>query len=66
QPLSAGQMREGMFVFVLHVPKKVIPLSTSVIDPAVYPPVEKAMGIELAKYALEGVKRKKKARTGWA
>ncbi len=33
-----------MFVFVLHVPKKVIPLSSSVIDPAVYPPVEKAMG----------------------
>ncbi|MBL8591445.1 MAG: DUF917 family protein, partial [Devosia sp.] len=50
QPLSAGQLREGMFVFVLHVPKKVIPLSSSVIDPAVYPPVEKAMGIELAKY----------------
>lgn len=65
QPLSAGQLREGMFVFVLHVPKKVIPLSSSVIDPAVYPPVEKAMGIELAKYALEGVKRKKKARKGW-
>ena len=66
QPLSAGQLREGMFVFVLHVPKKVIPLSSSVIDPAVYPPVEKAMGIELAKYALEGVKRKKKVRKGWA
>lgn len=65
QPLSAGQLREGMFVFVLHVPKKVIPLSSSVLDPAVYPPVEKAMGIELAKYALEGVKRKKKARKGW-
>lgn len=65
QPLSAGQLREGMFVFVLHVPKKVIPLSSSVLDPAVYPPVEKAMGIELAKYALDGVKRKKKARKGW-
>lgn len=65
QPLSAGQLREGMFVFVLHVPKKVIPLSSSVVDPAVYPPVERAMGIELAKYALEGVKRKKKARKGW-
>lgn len=64
-PLSAGQLREGMFVFVLHVPKKVIPLSSSVLDPAVYPPVEKAMGIELAKYALDGVKRKKKARKGW-
>jgi len=64
-PLSAGQLREGMFIFILHVPKKVIPLSSSVLDPAVYPPVEKAMGIELAKYALEGVKGKKKARKGW-
>lgn len=64
-PLSAGQLREGMFVFVLHVPKKIIPLASSVLDPAVYPSVEKAMGIELAKYALDGVKRKKKARKGW-
>jgi DUF917 family protein len=63
-PLSAGQLREGMYIFVLHVPKRVIPLSSSVLDPAVYPPVEKAMGIELAKYALEGVKQKKK-RKGW-
>jgi uncharacterized protein len=63
-PLSAGQLREGMYIFVLHVPKKIIPLSSSVLDPAVYPPVEKAMGIELAKYALEGVKPKKKAK-GW-
>ena len=27
-------------------------LSSSVLDPAVYPPVEKAMGIEMARYAL--------------
>jgi DUF917 family protein len=63
-PLSAGQLREGMYVFVLHVPKSVIPLSSSVLDPAVYPPVEQAMGIELAKYALDGVKARKK-RKGW-
>ena len=63
-PLSAGQLREGMYIFVLHVPKKMIPLSSSVLDPAVYPPVEKAMGIELARYALAGVKPKKKAK-GW-
>jgi len=37
---------------VLHVPKSIIPLSSSVLDPAVYPHVEKTMGIELAKYAL--------------
>jgi uncharacterized protein len=63
-PLSAGQLREGMFIFVLHVSKKTIPLSSSVLDAAVYPSVEKAMGIELAKYALDGVKPKKKAK-GW-
>jgi DUF917 family protein len=64
-PLSAGQLRVGMYVFVLHVPKKVIPLSSSVLDPAVYPPVEQAMGIDLASYALSGVKPKKKGKKGW-
>jgi DUF917 family protein len=65
-PLSAGQLREGMFIFILHVPKKIIPLSTSVLEPAVYPVVEKALGIELAKYALDGVKPKQgKAGKGW-
>ena len=54
QPLSVGQVRVGMYVFVLHVPKTIIPLSSSVLDPTVYPYVERAMGIELAKYALDG------------
>lgn len=64
-PLSAGQLRVGMYVFVLHVPKNLIPLSSSVLDPAVYPPVEKAMGIDLRSYALAGVKGKTKRRKGW-
>jgi DUF917 family protein len=64
-PLSAGQLREGMYVFVLHVPKSVIPLSSSVKDPAVYPSVEKAMGIELAKYALEKPKKKLRKSSDW-
>lgn len=54
QPLSVGQVRVGMYMFILHVPKTIIPLSSSVKDPAVYPHVEKSMGIELAKYALDG------------
>lgn len=54
EPLSVGQLREGMRIHVLHVPKTVIPLGAGVLDPAVYPPCERAMGIELAKYALEG------------
>jgi len=54
EPLSVGQLHEGMEVAVLHVPKTVIPLASSVLDPAVYPSVEKAMGIAIARYALEG------------
>ena len=52
EPLSVGQLHEGMEVLVLHVPKTVIPLAASVLDPAVYPSVEKAMGIAIAPYAL--------------
>ncbi|QRI65535.1 DUF917 family protein [Shinella sp. PSBB067] len=52
EPLSVGQLEVGMKVFVLHVPKTIIPLASSVLDPTVYPSVEKAMGIELARYAL--------------
>ena len=52
QALSVGQLGRGVYVFVLHVPKTIIPLSSSVKDPAVYPFVEQRMRIELAKYAL--------------
>lgn len=54
EPLSVGQLHVGMRIHVLHVPMSIIPLSASVLDPSVYPPVEKAMGIELARYALAG------------
>ncbi len=52
EPLSIGQLHEGMQVHVLHVPKEIIPLSASVLDPSVYLAVEKAMGIEIAKYVF--------------
>ncbi|MCO5149361.1 MULTISPECIES: DUF917 domain-containing protein [unclassified Shinella] len=52
EPLSVGQLDVGMRVFVLHVPKTIIPLASSVLDPTVYPSVEKAMGIDLVSYAL--------------
>ncbi|KKX31791.1 DUF917 domain-containing protein [Rhizobium sp. LC145] len=52
EPLSVGQLSAGMKVHILHVPKEIIPLSASVLDPTVYPSVEKAMGIEIARYAL--------------
>ncbi|ASV88095.1 hypothetical protein CES85_2801 (plasmid) [Ochrobactrum quorumnocens] len=53
--LSVGELRQGMKIFILHVPMNIIPLSASVLDAAVYPSVEKAMGIEIAKY-VQGVK----------
>jgi DUF917 family protein len=52
RPVSAGQLREGMDILVFHVPKALIPLSSSISDPAVYPPVEKALGIDISAYAL--------------
>ncbi|OWO96936.1 hypothetical protein B5E41_01200 [Rhizobium esperanzae] len=52
EPLSVGQLQEGMQIFILHVPMDIIPLSASVLDPTVYPVVEKAIGIEIARYAL--------------
>jgi uncharacterized protein len=51
-PASVGEIREGMELFVLRIPKDVIPLSSSVIDPSVYPACEKALGINLTDYAL--------------
>ncbi|MNH88940.1 hypothetical protein D3C73_414550 [compost metagenome] len=52
EPMSVGQLQVGMPVFLLHVPKTIIPLSSSVKDPSVYPIVEKALGISIADYAL--------------
>jgi hypothetical protein len=43
-----------MTVRILHVPKSRIALSASVFDPSCYPPVERALGIEIARFALEG------------
>ncbi|KXV01434.1 hypothetical protein AD929_06960 [Gluconobacter potus] len=51
-PLSVGEIEDGMEILVLHVEKSKFPLSSSVVDPAVYPPVERALGIDLASYAL--------------
>lgn len=51
-PLSAGQVREGMEISIFHIDKSQIPLSSSVKDPSVYPIVEKALGMSIAQYAL--------------
>lgn len=51
-PVSVGELREGDELSVLRIAKSVIPLSSSVTDPSVYPIVEKALGINLTTYAL--------------
>jgi hypothetical protein len=57
-PASVGDIREGDELLILHVAKDKIPLSSSVTDPSVYPVVEKALGISIAGYALEGAGRR--------
>lgn len=53
QPISAGQVRDGLEVAILHVHKSQIPLSSSIKDPSVYPIVERALGMNFSHYALE-------------
>ena len=52
RPVSVGQVTMGMHLSILHIAKTNIPLSSSVLDPSVYPAVERALGIPLAEYAL--------------
>jgi DUF917 family protein len=51
-PASVGEIREGDELVVLRIAKHFIPLSSSVVDPSVYPVVEAALGINLTDYAL--------------
>ena len=53
RPVSVGKLREGDEVSIFHIAKAQLPLSASVKDPSVYPVCETALGIEIAKYALE-------------
>ena len=51
-PVSVGEIKEGVELLVLRIAKDVIPLSSSVTDPSVYPVCEKAIGLNLTDYAL--------------
>ncbi|MEM8551545.1 MAG: DUF917 domain-containing protein [Pseudomonadota bacterium] len=51
-PLSNNEIDKGDEIAVLHIHKRHLPLSSVVNDPAVYPPVEKALGIALASFAM--------------
>ena len=52
RPVSVGHIREGAELAVFHIAKAHLPLSSSVKDPTVYPVVEAALGIPIARYAL--------------
>ncbi|NQX59696.1 DUF917 domain-containing protein [Paenibacillus qinlingensis] len=54
-PVSVGHVEVGAELVVLSINKQYVPLSSSVKDPTVYPEVEKALGIELAAYALDSI-----------
>jgi uncharacterized protein len=51
-PISAGRVEVGMEIHVLRVAKEHLPLSSSISDPAVYPVVDKTLGIDISTYAL--------------
>ena len=51
-PVSVGHIEEGKEIIIFHVPASALPLSASVRDPSVYPPVERALNISIADYAL--------------
>ncbi|NWB31921.1 DUF917 domain-containing protein [Pseudomonas gingeri] len=55
-PISAGQLKPGMEVVIFHIHHRQIALSSSVVDPAVYPSVEKTLGIELFSYLDQGAR----------
>ena len=52
KPVSVGHISEGDELAVFHIDKSQLPLSSSVKDPSVYPVVEAALGISVARYAL--------------
>jgi uncharacterized protein len=52
RPVSVGHIGEGAELAVFHIDKSQLPLSSSVKDPTVYPVVEAALGIPVARYAL--------------
>jgi hypothetical protein len=52
RPVSVGHISEGTRLAVFHIHKSQLPLSSSVKDPTVYPVVEAALGIAVARYAL--------------
>ena len=53
EPVSVSEMKAGSAAAIVIAPSSSIPLGAGVFDPAVYPEVEKAMGEDIAGYALK-------------
>lgn len=53
EAVSVSELKPGSAAAIVISPSKHIPLGAGVFDPAVYPEVERAMGEDLARYALK-------------
>lgn len=53
-PLSTNEVKLGQEVTIFKIDKSKFSLSSGVVDPTVYPEVEKALGIDLYRYAFPG------------
>jgi DUF917 family protein len=52
-PVAISALKSGTRIAIVTTQMRNIPLGAGVFDPAVYPEVEAAMGLELASYALK-------------
>ena len=52
-PLAISELKPGRRVAIVCAPARNIPLGAGVFDAAVYPEVEAAMGIEIARYVFQ-------------
>jgi DUF917 family protein len=52
-PVAISALKPGTRVAIVSTSMRNIPLGAGVFDPAVYPEVEAAMGVELARYAVQ-------------
>jgi DUF917 family protein len=49
-PVSAGRIKPGQRLAVLHIPSSEVPLAPALLDPALYAICEERMGIELVRH----------------
>lgn len=51
--LAISELPEGTPVTIIAVSKRDLPMGSGILDPAIYPDVERTMGVPLARYALD-------------